>query len=389
MRSFNPLEDRMKHHGIALIAAALCACIGTASLAADRLRSDNPLRTGTDKAVDRAATAYFADTCHAGMSVAVVAPDGERVYDYGVANRKTGELARPDSVYEIASVTKAFTATLAAFAVHEWKMTLDGDFRRYLDGPYPNLEMDGLPITLGTLLTHRSGMPRDIPDSDAIFAEKDPRTLPGKLLALNRGRSEKDFLNDLHHTILKSKPGDEERYSNAGFTLIGVGLERVYHAPYATLLDQRILSPLAMTSTTLRLSPTLAAKRVTGYDMFGKPTPEHPDNAGAAWGLWSTAADLARFVRWQLDESNPAVALSHQPLVHGSDEDVAMAWHVETLNDAPVISHGGGSFGTSSQIVLFPHAKRGYALLANDTCKGTEGALKRLAMDVEQASDSP
>lgn len=379
----------MKHHGIALAVAALCACIGTASLAANRLRSDNPLRNTTDKAVDRAATAYFADTCHAGMSVAVVGPDGERVYDYGVANRKTGELARPDSVYEIASVTKTFTATLAAFTVHDGKMTVDGDFRSHLDGSYPNLAIDGYPITLGTLLTHRSGMPRDIPDSDAIFAEKNPRTLPGKLLALNRGRSEKDFLRDLHHTILQNKPGDEERYSNAGFTLIGVGLERVYHAPYATLLDQRILSPLGMASTTLRLSPALAAKRVTGYDMFGQPAPAHPDNAGAAWGLWSTAADLARFVRWQLDESNPVIALSHRSLVHGSNEDVAMTWHVETVNDAPVISHGGGSFGTSSQIVLFPRAKRGYALLANDTCKGTEGALKTLAMSVEQASYSP
>jgi serine-type D-Ala-D-Ala carboxypeptidase/endopeptidase len=379
----------MKHHGFALAAATLCACIGTTSLAANRLRSDNPLRTGTDKAVDRAATAYFADTCHAGMSVAVVTPDGQRVYDYGVANRKAGELARPDSVYEIASVTKTFTATLAAFAVHEGKMTLDGDFRRYLDGPYPNLAIDGHPITLGTVLTHRSGMPRDIPDSDAIFAEKDPRTLPGKLLALNQGRGEKDFLRDLHHTMLQSKPGDEERYSNAGFVLIGAGLEGVYHASYATLLNQRILSPLGMASTTLRLSPALAAKRVNGYDMFGKLAPAHPDNAGAAWGLWSTAADLARFVRWQLDESNPVIALSHRPLVHGSDEDVAMAWHVETVNSAPMISHGGGSFGASSQIVLFPHAKRGYALLANDTCKGTESALKRLAMDVEQASDSP
>ncbi|UPG91488.1 beta-lactamase family protein [Luteibacter aegosomaticola] len=379
----------MKRHRFALATVALCASVSTASLATDQLQSDNPLRTGMNKAVDRAATAYFANACHAGVSVAVVTPEGERVYDYGVANRKTGAPTKADSVYEIASVTKSFTATLAAFAVHEGKMTLDGDFRRYLDGPYPNLAIDGHPITLGTLLTHRSGMPRDIPKSDAIFAEKDPRTLPGKLLALNQGRGEKDFLRDLHHTTLQSKPGDEERYSNAGFMLIGVGLERVYHAPYATLLDQRILSPLGMASTTLRLSPALAAKRVTGYDMFGKPAPAHPDNAGAAWGLWSTAADLARFVRWQLDESNPAIALSHRPLVHGSDEDVAMAWHVAKVNDAPMISHGGGSFGTSSQVVLFPHAKRGYALLANDTCKGTEGALKRLAMDVEQANDSP
>jgi len=338
------------------------------------------MRTSQDKAIDAAARAYFADTCHAGLSIAVVTPGQTRIYDYGAANRELGTLPTPDSVYEIASVTKSFTSSLAAYAVHEGKMSMNGDFRTYLKGSYPNLERGDLPITLATLVTHRSGMPRDIPDSDAIFAAKDPHTLPGQLLALNEGRNEKDFLRDLHNVTLQGPPGANERYSNAGFTVIGAGLENVYRTPYETLLQRRVLGPLQMMSTSLTLSAPMAARRVTGYDMFGKPAPAHPDNAGAAWGLWSTPADLARFVRWQLSDTDPVIALSHKPLVPGDGEEIAMAWHVETLGDKRVISHGGGSFGTSSQIVLLPTVRRGYALLANDTCAGTEHALKDLAL---------
>jgi CubicO group peptidase (beta-lactamase class C family) len=366
----------------ACAAALLCgASIATAAT----VPTDNPRLTAMDKALDVAATTFFSNTCHAGLSVAVVTPEESRVYDYGLANRATGAPPRPDSVYEIASVTKSFTAALAAYAVYSGKMSLDGDFRRYLSGAYPNLTRDGHPVTLAGLLTHRSGMPRDIPDTDAVYAAQDPRALPARLIALAQGQNGKTFLNALKSTPLRSTPGAVEQYSNAGFLLIGAGLEHVYGVPYADLLKKQILEPLRMVSTTLALTPALKARQVTGYDMFGEQAPDHPANAGAAWGIWSTPEDLARYVRWQLDNANPVVALSHRPLVHGTDEDIAMAWHLEQARGEPIISHGGGSFGTSSQIVLFPHSNQGFALLANDTCKGTEGALKKLAIDAHSA----
>ncbi|UPG95727.1 serine hydrolase domain-containing protein [Luteibacter aegosomatissinici] len=368
----------------ALIAALACAVADIA--AAATVPTDNPRITAMDNAVDAAAASFFSSRCHAGLSIAVVTKDGSHVYNYGVANRETGTLPRADSVYEIASVTKSFTATLAAYAVHSGKMSLDGDFRGYLASPYPNLARDGHPITLATLLTHRSGMPRDIPDTDAVFAAKNPRTLPAALIQLAQGQDERTFLSALRKMPLRSTPGTAEQYSNAGFLLIGAGLEHVYGMPYETLLRKRILEPLGMASTTLTLAPALKAREVTGYDMFGQPTPDHPANAGAAWGLWSTPEDLARYVRWQLDSANPVVTLSHRALVHGADEDVAMAWHLEQAKGEPVVSHGGGSFGTSSQVVLFPRSGQGFALLANDTCKGTEGALKTLAIDAHSGA---
>ncbi|QDE38842.1 beta-lactamase family protein [Luteibacter pinisoli] len=353
-------------------------------------RSDNPKQTAMDRAVDTAAATFFESRCHAGLSIAVVTASGEHIYDYGFADRQKGTPPMPDSVYEIASVTKSFTASLAAAAVHDGKLSLDGDIRKDLPGSYPNLIAGGRPVTLATLLTHRSGMPRDIPDSDAIFAAKDPHTLPAQLRALMRGQDEKRFLKALHDTRLRSTPGTEETYSNAGFILIGAALEHVYKVPYANLLQQRILTPLNMTSTTLTLTSAQQARRVIGYDMFGQPAPDHPSNAGAAWGLWSTPADLAKYVRWQLDETDPVVALSHQPLADGKDERIAMAWHLEQIDGRPVISHGGGSFGASSHVVLFPQSHTGFALLANDTCKGTEGALKQLALTAErQAGTRP
>lgn len=375
----------MRRTRLSVAVTVLLASIlaGTSIAGASGPRSDNPKFASLDKAVDAAALRFLENQCHAGLSISVVTPDGNRIYGFGVSDRTTGAPPKPDSLYEIASVTKTFTASLAAYAVHEGKMDLNGDFRRYLDESYPNLAYNSSPITLSTLLTHRSGMPRDIPDTDAVFAVKDPHTLPKQLLDLARGIDEKAFFHALHDTRLRGAPGAAEWYSNAGYQLVGVGLGHVYHEPYATLLQQRILAPRAMTSTTLTPSPSQLARRVTGYDILGNVAPDHPDNAGAAWGLWSTPADLAKYVSWQLDTNDPIVSLSHRPLAQGDGEDIAMGWHLEHLDGRNVISHGGGSFGTSSQIVLFPDDHEGFALLANDTCQGTESALKSLAIGVK------
>jgi hypothetical protein len=66
-----------------------------------------------------------------------------------------------------------------------------------------------------------------------------------------------------------------------------------------------------------------------------------------------------------------------------------MAWNLEIDHGQPIVSHGGGSFGTSSQMVLYPKQHEGFVLLANDTCKGSEGALKTIAMSIHGEQGKP
>lgn len=345
--------------------------------------SDNPHRSALDLAVDKAATDYFRNHCHVGVSMAVVKGDHTYFYDYGSTSLHKAELPTPQSIYELASVTKTFTATLAAQAVLDDRTSLDGDFRQDLPGDYSNLAWQGEPITLRTLLTHHAGMPRDIPDTDAIFEHKDAPDFVARMVALNKGFGQEQFLATLHETKLRSAPGTQRVYSNAGYLVIGLGLEKMYGKRIDTLLRQIITQPLGMASTGFALDANEQSRLIQGYDRFGHPAPYHPRNAETAWGLYASTEDMAKYVRWQLDDGNPVVHLSHQVLIGNADDGEAMAWNVGNDNGQPIIWHGGGSFGMSSQVLLYPKQHEGFVLLANDTCEGTESALKAIGAAVE------
>jgi serine-type D-Ala-D-Ala carboxypeptidase/endopeptidase len=164
--------------------------------------------------------------------------------------------------------------------------------------------------------------------------------------------------------------------------VIGLGLEKVYAQPYRELLGRTILRPLGMTSTGLSVKGADRARLMKSYDRYGRVMPYHPPDAGAAWGLYSSSEDMARFVRWQLDGRDPAVTRSHRLLVGSASDGVAMAWHVGLAGHDPMLWHSGGSFGTSAQVVLFPRQQEGYVLLTNDACEGTGGALRYFALRV-------
>ena len=374
------------------IACALALFLGgSTSSKAQAVRSlptDNPEITKADKAVDEAVSKLFSNSCHVGLSIAMVKGGQTTFYNEGSTFRDRQELANPDSIYEIASVTKTFTGTLAADAVVDHRMKLDANFGEYLPQAYPNLAWQGQPITLRMLATHRSGLPRDLPNTDDLYADRNFNTFPDQLIARETGYDEARYLRELHSVHLNSLPGSNEAYSNLGIKVIGFGLEKAYGMPYETLIEQKILRPLGMTSTGFVIGTAEQSHLVRGYDRSGKLMSYHLRNAGAAYGLYSTPRDMAKYLRWQLDEATPVIRLAHQPL-HGNVEDgEGLIWNLAVDGGTRILWHGGGTFGMSSQIVLYPTAQEGFVLLANDTCQGTEGALKDIAMEVHRALDT-
>jgi CubicO group peptidase (beta-lactamase class C family) len=335
---------------------------------------------GRDAIVDQIVQPFLQDGCHVGLSVVIVRRREAWFYNFGSTSRTTRTKPTTDSVYEIASVTKTFTGALAAKALLRDHMQLDADFRQYLPEQYPNLQWQGRPITLRNLATHTSGLPRDLPDTDDLYAHRDPETLPYKLIARESGYDRARYLDELHKVALRNQPGTRENYSNLGFKVIGWGLEQVYGMSFERLLQEQILQPLRMSSTGFVLSSNERSRLVNGYSPAGRLMPEHLRNAGAAYGLYSTPRDMARYVEWQLDEANPEIMLAHEPTKGDSQSVKALIWNLGTLDGSRMLWHGGGTFGMSSQVVLFPSYNEGYVLLANDTCNGTESALKNLAI---------
>ena len=355
---------------------------------ASAVPTDNPQVSPLDRAVQSAADTFFKDGCHVGVSLAVYDHGKAAFYDYGSTTKTAAHLPTPQSLYEIASITKTFTGVVAARALLDGKMTLDGDFRTYLKTPYPNLEMNGKPITLRTLATHTSGLARDIPDSSDLFAgHPDFDTLPYQLITREKAYDETRYLQDLHDVALASEPGSRMVYSNFGIKLLSFGLENVYAAPFDKLVARTITQPLGMPHTGFDVAPADAPRLVQGYGPGGKPMPYHLGNAGAAGGLYSSTEDLVKYAAWHVAEADPVVRQSHA-IVRGDIKSYAIGliWdEATTATGERKLWHSGGGYGMSSQLILFPDMQQAYVLLANDGCFDSQKELDEMAMAIHAA----
>jgi CubicO group peptidase (beta-lactamase class C family) len=279
-----------------------------------QLASDNPTRTTLDKAVDKAVLEFFQQDQHVGLSIGLSDHGKTVFYNYGTVSKSKVRLPGRESVYEIASITKTFTGALASRAVLDKKMTLDGDFRAYLPQRYPKLERNGKFTTLRLLAAHRAGLPKNVPDTDALFKNPIFDTLPFQLIELEKPYDDEAYLRALHQVELRSDPRSEFVSSNFGIKLIGFGLQQMYHQSLEQLLQTKILGPLGMKRTVLATSPENERLLVQGYSPSGKPMPYHLFNAGAAGGLYSDAEDMVRYIDWQLDESDPTIEQSRSAI---------------------------------------------------------------------------
>ncbi len=189
--------------------------------------------------------------------------------------------AGPRTIFQIGSVTKVFTALLLADMAERGEVHLSDPAASYLPGPAG----DG--PTLADLATHTSGLPR-LPRGllrSALLHPRDPyaRYPPARLV------------RDAGRALRAGSPGSHYAYSNFGFGLLGYLLGQAAGTPYETLVTRRICVPLGLSDTTFAApGPPRAAR---GHRR-ARPVPDWRLGALAgAGGLYSTAADLARFLR--------------------------------------------------------------------------------------------
>lgn len=311
-------------------------------------RTDNPLRDGIDSAVHRGALQLFAATRVVGMSVGVATPAGARTYGYGRTSLGDERVPTAKTRYSIASITKTFTATLLARAAVEGRIGLDDDIRRYLPGDYPNLAFAGHPIRVRHLITHLSGLPRNVSDSSA--------SVPGG----TRAR----LLAELHHVVLDTVPGVRFAYSNAAAQLLGFILEDIHHRSFAQLVESRIARPLRMSSTRLALSGADRSRMAVGYDSSGKAIDVSRFEAlQAAGALSSTVTDMLAYLRWHAAERDSAVRLTHAPTLSMGEYQIGLNWQMMSRDGRRTIWQDGGLPGYTSLAAFSPELDLRVAIL--------------------------
>jgi serine-type D-Ala-D-Ala carboxypeptidase/endopeptidase len=276
-----------------------------------------------------------------GMVVATIEPDGSSSL---AAFGNAGPGVRPldaDSVFEIGSITKVFTAILLADMADRGDLKLDDPVALHLPADVRVPERNGRKITLLDLSTQSSGLPR-MPDNFR----------PSNLVNPYADYTVAQMFEFLGRHQLARDVGAEFEYSNLGVGLLGHALSRRAGKSYEALVRERILDPLRMTHSGITLTPWMVEHLARGHNASGAVTSnwDIPTFAGAG-ALRSTMTDMLKFARANLDPSGGRLQRVMQTthIVRRSagrdDMSIGMNWIIRRLNGREVVWHNGGTGG--------------------------------------------
>jgi D-alanyl-D-alanine-carboxypeptidase/D-alanyl-D-alanine-endopeptidase len=346
-----------------------------------KIPTDNKLKTALDSLVDQSVSKFMKNSSRVGISIGIIENGNQYIYNYGSTKKDKPELPTGNTVYELASITKTFGATLLARAVLDKKVNFKDDIRKYLKEEYPDLHYNGTPVTLLNLVNLTSGLPNWMPDKD-IFGKADPDSIPYILDSVHKKYSRQDLYRDLHNVKLKALPGTVARHCNTAAQLLGYIMEGVYNNSYKNLLKIYFTDPLKMKNTCLIKPRKLPAQMAIGYDGKGRVMPIIDwEDLQVAASIASSSSDMLKYMAYQLNESNAIIKLSHQPTFEKiEDGAIALNWKVRiTEHNKRSISHTGGSLGFSSYMVFYPDSNSGIVLLSNEADQGTQSELIALS----------
>ena len=339
-----------------LFLAALSACAAP-PLDPDRLA-----------AVDRIVEKHLAKSKAPGFAIGII--DGKKIsiLGYGKISKDSDAKPRGDTVYEIGSITKVFTAFLLADLAQEGVVKLNDPIRIHLPADVTAPRSNEGEILLSHLATHRSGLPR-LPANLPAFSD-DPYANYGA-----------DRLYDFLRMHRLKWPVDKRyEYSNLGMGLLGHLLERAAATPYEELVVRRLADPLGMRDTRITLTDSMKARLAPPYDMNGKLGKNWNFQALAGAGaLRSTVNDLLKFAAANLGKGDPRLTGSLATCHAVRDEPVAdrlrigLAWHHSPVRSggAWVTWHNGGTGGYAGWLGFVKETGTAVVVLSNgftDAC---------------------
>jgi CubicO group peptidase (beta-lactamase class C family) len=269
---------------------------------------------------------------------------------YGLADAEAREPITPRTNFRLASISKQFTAMAVVLLARDGKLALDDPARRYL----PELPAFADHVTLRHILTHTSGLwayEDLIPESQTVqVTDRD-------VLALLRNSDSTYFPS-----------GSGYRYSNTGYALLALIVERVSGMTYSGFLKERIFVPLGMAGTVAHVAgSTSVGQRAFGYSersflrshWFERTDQSLTSAVLGDGGIYSSAEDLRRWYRslemgglagdpWQKAIETPGL------LTNGQSAGYGLGWEVKEYRGMPSLSHGGSSIGFSHAVRRIP-----------------------------------
>jgi len=295
----------------------------------------------------------------------LVSKNNEVIYRnaFGYANRETKEELKPESAFYLASVSKQFTTMAAMILKERNKLTYEDKLSDY----FPEFPSYGENVTVWHLMTHTSGVPDHY-----------------QLNAYKPGLSNSDVLELLiKQDSLDFAPGDLFSYSNGGYVLLALIVEKASGLPFRTFMKNNIFDPLEMKNTLVfDESKPVINNRAVGYDSAGNLDDYEIFTTGAG-GMYSNVDDLylwdqGLYLEKLVAETTLNEAFAPTPLNNGQISNYGFGW---TINEeAETVQHSGSLSGYRTFIKRFLDTNNTYILLTNN---GEAVALNGISIAID------
>ena len=309
-----------------------------------------------------------------GLAIAVVRNDKPiLVRGYGMADVERKRPVDQNTLFYVASTTKAFTALATVLLAERGLLQLDAPISRYLPGVRWAQGIDPDSVTLRHLMSHTHGI---------------GSSGPVVLRTAYTGVHDNQLLMQILQHHAASEQGRTFRYSNIGYNIAGLIVDEVTRGKWQDLLEEIVLEPAGMKSTTSYVSRFDSARLAMPYAAHtAAPRRLHyaktDANMQAAGGLVSTAADMAKWLEVQINRGHlDGTQLFHQAVIsetqriqvpienHPDLVGYSLGWRVSAFGNDTVLHHGGGFSTFGTYISVSPTARIGVAVMVNGAQAG-------------------
>lgn len=307
-----------------------------------------------------------------GASV-LVAKKGNIVYRGGIgkANLELDIPMNENHVHRIGSITKQFTAVAILMLLEQGKLDLQDKIEKHI----PNYPTQGKTITVEHLLTHTSGI-RSMTGMPDFFnnARKDMTTA--------------EMMDYFKNEPMDFAPGEEYRYNNSGYYLLGVIIENISGMTYADFIQRNIFDKVGMDHSHYGSFQEIVPNRAAGYQKQSGTYVNAPYLSMtlpfAAGSLLSNVLDLYKWNRALLSNQllkQETLQKAYTPYVlnNGKPIDYGYGWGVGSLFGSPAIQHGGGIHGFLTQGIFLPEEDVFVAVFSNCNCQPPNDVAQKIA----------
>ena len=314
-------------------------------------------------------------------AVFLVAKNGKPIYKkaFGKSNIELDVDMNTESVFQIGSMTKQFTAVAIMMLAEQGKLDVKDEITKFI----PDYPTNGQTITIHHLLTHTSGI-KDFTSMNSIMS------------IANKDLNPKELVNFFKNEPMDFATGEKFKYNNSGYVLLGCIIELVSGIPYEEFIEKNIFQKIGMKNSSYNSDREVIKNRAYGYQKsYNKLVNKMhisfniPYSSGA---LMSTVDDL---LKWQktiknnqlVSDETKNLIFTNWTLNTGENIGYGYGWHLKEIGDTPSEEHGGSIFGFKSMAVYLPDYDIYVVGLSNCECNSPTQVTREIALLATQYFD--